>query len=120
MYRDSMYYCFFFFKDQATTENYTYLHTLSLHDALPSFGEDADRPAKRSAAVKRALRAAQHFDAIDIVKLEVRLRRSLGDGRFVDIDPDGRLQIGRAPSELQSLMRISYAVFCLKKKKNNK
>src|SRR3546814_6576017 len=26
-------------------------------------------------------------------------------------------QIGRAPSELQSLMRISYAVFCLKKKK---
>src|SRR3546814_3815683 len=28
-------------------------------------------------------------------------------------------QIGRAPSELQSLMRISYAVFCLKKKKTN-
>src|SRR3546814_6270790 len=27
------------------------------------------------------------------------------------------VQIGRAPSELQSLMRISYAVFCLKKKK---
>src|SRR3546814_6500737 len=28
-----------------------------------------------------------------------------------------RNQIGRAQSELQSLMRISYAVFCLKKKK---
>src|SRR3546814_3990326 len=28
-------------------------------------------------------------------------------------------EIGRAHSELQSLMRISYAVFCLKKKKNN-
>src|SRR3546814_7815587 len=27
-------------------------------------------------------------------------------------------EIGRAHSELQSLMRISYAVFCLKKKKN--
>src|SRR3546814_4123943 len=27
------------------------------------------------------------------------------------------LEIGRAHSELQSLMRISYAVFCLKKKK---
>src|SRR3546814_8940183 len=27
------------------------------------------------------------------------------------------LEIGRATSELQSLMRISYAVFCLKKKK---
>src|SRR3546814_6831270 len=42
-------------------------------------------------------------------------------------DPKGRptiydklpadLQIGRAHVELQSLMRISYAVFCLKKKK---
>src|SRR3546814_1424544 len=29
-----------------------------------------------------------------------------------------RRQIGRHTSELQSLMRISYAVFCLKKKKN--
>src|SRR3546814_4624489 len=29
------------------------------------------------------------------------------------------LQIGRATSELQSLMRISYAVFCLKKKNNH-
>src|SRR3546814_8518341 len=28
-------------------------------------------------------------------------------------------EIGRAPSELQSLMRISYAVFCLKKKNNS-
>src|SRR3546814_3461304 len=27
------------------------------------------------------------------------------------------MQIGRAHAELQSLMRISYAVFCLKKKK---
>src|SRR3546814_1570790 len=29
-------------------------------------------------------------------------------------------EIGRATSELQSLMRISYAVFCLKKKKTKK
>src|SRR3546814_3981683 len=29
-------------------------------------------------------------------------------------------EIGRAQSELQSLMRISYAVFCLKKKKKKK
>src|SRR3546814_1325224 len=29
-------------------------------------------------------------------------------------------EIGRATSELQSLMRISYAVFCLKKKKQHK
>src|SRR3546814_6099662 len=30
-----------------------------------------------------------------------------------------RLEIGRAHVELQSLMRISYAVLCLKKKKKN-
>src|SRR3546814_2935684 len=38
--------------------------------------------------------------------------------------PSGRKPLGRVrseehTSELQSLMRISYAVFCLKKKKNN-
>src|SRR3546814_3662950 len=38
---------------------------------------------------------------------------SAGDEGFEDA-----LEIGRATSELQSLMRISYAVFCLKKKKN--
>src|SRR3546814_17960722 len=32
-----MFFCFFvFFNDTATTEIYTYWHTLSLHDALPS------------------------------------------------------------------------------------
>src|SRR3546814_6594943 len=34
--------------------------------------------------------------------------------------PPWRQQIGRAHVELQSLMRISYAVFCLKKKKQKK
>src|SRR3546814_8577092 len=38
------------------------------------------------------------------------------DGR----DPDRRLRSEEHTSELQSLMRISYAVFCLKKKTNNK
>src|SRR3546814_14797194 len=33
--------CYFFlFNDTATTEIYTYLHTLSLHDALPIFTYD--------------------------------------------------------------------------------
>src|SRR3546814_5748818 len=35
----------------------------------------------------------------------------------VEIVPTDGHQIGRATSELQSLMRISYAVFCLTKKK---
>src|SRR3546814_19303159 len=32
-----MLFFFFFFNDTATTDIYTYLHTLSLHDALPIF-----------------------------------------------------------------------------------
>src|SRR3546814_7794752 len=39
---------------------------------------------------------------------------SIGTTLFADT-----AQIGRAHVELQSLMRISYAVFCLKKKKKN-
>src|SRR3546814_2269872 len=38
--------------------------------------------------------------------------------RLNEVSGDGG-EIGRAPSELQSLMRISYAVFCLKKKKKH-
>src|SRR3546814_9545187 len=42
----------------------------------------------------------------------------LGRCRCGDHRDRYRCEIGRATSELQSLMRISYAVFCLKKKKN--
>src|SRR3546814_1742983 len=52
-----------------------------------------------------------------------RLRGLLEAGKaqgelHADLDPDAAatlFKIGRAQSELQSLMRISYAVFCLKK-----
>src|SRR3546814_10032603 len=36
------------------------------------------------------------------------------------VDADDHLRSEEHTSELQSLMRISYAVFCLKKKKNNR
>src|SRR3546814_7274147 len=39
---------------------------------------------------------------------------------FAPLRPLVEEEIGRAQSELQSLMRISYAVFCLKKKKQIK
>src|SRR3546814_16380277 len=50
----------FFFNDSATTEIYTYLHTLSLHDALPISAwrrpwNARSRPA--TAAAQRRLRA---------------------------------------------------------------
>src|SRR3546814_18258699 len=86
----------FFFNDTATTEIYTYLHTLSLHDALP------------------ICRVAGRLLADD-------LRVQFGDllGGIVeraDIGLQVLLRSEEHTSELQSLMRISYAVFCLKKK----
>src|SRR6059058_2329738 len=76
---------FFFFIDSATTEIYTSLHTLSLHDALPIW---------RSAARARAADAP-----VDPVRRTCPVRSE------------------EHTSELQSRNDISYAVFCLKKKK---
>src|SRR3546814_1358684 len=45
-------------------------------------------------------------------------RRCLRRGRSPDLR--GRIRSEEHTSELQSLMRISYAVFCLKKKKKQK
>src|SRR3546814_3393461 len=53
------------------------------------------------------------------------LNWKVGSRLMLNTQPDGlvELRCGRSEehtSELQSLMRISYAVFCLKKKKNNR
>src|SRR5213594_4760805 len=82
---------FFFFNDTATTEIYTSVHTLSLHDALPisvgRFGE----------------------------------RRRLAPAEALAVAPeDPELRSEEHTSELQSRTLISYAVFCLKKKKKKK
>src|SRR6188768_4540428 len=80
---------FFFFNDTATTEIYTSIDTLSLHDALPIWSSPAllDRcqagPDSPSASASSD-RSEEHT------------------------------------SELQSPIDISYAVFCLKKKKQKK
>src|SRR3546814_8244023 len=90
---------FFFFNDTATTEIYTYCHTLSLHDALPicwiwlPLGPGA-AAGSGSGSICDTAAASAFSGAAELV------RRS-----------------EEHTSELQSLMRISYAVFCLKKKK---
>src|SRR6056300_2102950 len=71
---------FFFFNDTATTEIYTNLNTLSLHDALPI--------------------CIAHCN----------------EGVFGP-SPCGQCRSEEHTSELQSHSEISYAVFCLKKKK---
>src|SRR3546814_9097652 len=74
-----------------------------------------------SEAAAIAADIGQHVIVLGVVASARDIRAEFGN--FLDHDDDiitalakeGR-KIGRAHSELQSLMRISYAVFCLKKK----
>src|SRR3546814_17218068 len=44
--RDRILSCFFFFNATSTTDIYTYLHTHSLHDALPISSRAAKKPGE--------------------------------------------------------------------------
>src|SRR3546814_17910787 len=83
-------FCFFCI-ETATTEIYTYLHTLSLHDSLP-------------------------ICCASVLPTTTPKRRSSGCCRFCGSRSTSRSE--EHTSELQSLMRFSYAVFCLQKNKN--
>src|SRR3546814_9514529 len=112
----------FFVKDTPTPEIYTYGHTLSLHDALPISSRSRER------ALRRAAGAHARRDARPRARSRApRGRRgsTLQPARVASpLDSRGRHGSPRLlparseehTSELQSLMRISYAVFCLKKK----
>src|SRR3546814_8652393 len=98
---------YFFFNAPATTEIYTYLHTLSLHYALPISGPTMVRklwvskwPASRAMVSVRPITRVRNAGRPGWVTVAARSEEHT--------------------SELQSLMRISYAVFCLKKKKKQK
>src|SRR3546814_13287577 len=102
-----MFYEFLFlFTDTATTEIYTYGHTLFLHDALPIL---SDRRLAGTQAPGFALvgRRASRNAGANVLGGEIKGEASAA----------GRGRSEEHTSELQSLMRISYAVFCLKKKK---
>src|SRR3546814_10184951 len=65
--------------------------------------------------VGAAIAHRQHRDLVAGRPLE----KGIGDAGRIGVDHTGaRLRSEEHTSELQSLMRISYAVFCLKKKKN--
>src|SRR3546814_2726628 len=110
---------FFFFNDTSTTEIYTYLHTLALHDALPICG------------ISLVARIHDQYPGLPCMMLSghmldhyVRLAFKAGArGYALKDNSTGILEGIRSEehtSELQSLMRISYDVFCLKKKKYKK
>src|SRR3546814_7634128 len=93
--------------------------TLNVGDvAFQGFGEEAPRagpiaprqhPGVDDAAQRRAIRGPPHVIG-DVVAEDVRLKR-------IAERCDKVVRSEEHTSELQSLMRISYAVFCLKKKK---
>src|SRR2546422_7606704 len=91
------YFHFFFFNDTATTE----IYTLSLHDALPiSGGQQPRHPPRRvppHAPDRAGVREHADQDADDVARPGDRDRKST------------RLNSSHG--------YISYAVFCLKKKK---
>src|SRR3546814_4048406 len=112
-----------FFNDTATTEIDPYLHTLSLHDALPIYavggGHDSRRRADRRRDGWRDLQYQRGYHGGRGGGRSRRVAAVSADGR------GGRAGQAEEPadrseehtSELQSLMRISYAGFCWKKKK---
>src|SRR3546814_9816419 len=115
---------FFFFNGTATTEIYTYLHTLSLHDALPIYtdyytlsGADPEGIFPSILGHEGAGVVLETGPGVSSIKA--------GDHVIPLYTPECRqckfcLRSEEHTSELQSLMRISYAVFCLKKKTNKR
>src|SRR3546814_5885160 len=115
--------CFFFFNCTATTGSYTYGHTLSLHDALPIYPselqctENVTRfdhlPPEEHRAFYNSQRFTLNVTRVDMVRAgwspSVRLFEAAACGTRSE----------EHTYELQSLMRISYAVFCFKKKTNS-
>src|SRR2546430_4126126 len=86
---------FFFFNDTATTE----IYTLSLHDALP-ISSVGGRAARRHAA--QGVRLDEGEDLAEPVQRD-GLAHEVGDRKSTRLN--------------SSHSQISYAVFCLKKKK---
>src|SRR5690349_23689316 len=89
---------FFFFNDTATTE----IYTLSLHDALPILGQ------------MRGLGAFSHHDLLGLDEVaDLDLVAEGCAGTEVRHRPEDRKSTRLNSSHVE----ISYAVFCLKKKK---
>src|SRR3546814_6648715 len=104
----------------------TYCHTLSLHDALPisalsRWGANGIATSctvsRRTGPRNEAKPCSATIAAISLAALHVARASSRITRRPV-LRTEARIRSEEHTSELQSLMRISYAVFCLKKKKH--
>src|SRR3546814_10629488 len=107
-------------KGTATTEIYTALHTLSLHAALPICGlsRNGPRPGRQQPAGHGPGTRSRLCPAPSVrwvTRYSARPRTiSSSVARCSRTALSCRSE--EHTSELQSLMRISYAAFCLKKK----
>src|SRR3546814_4405530 len=112
----------FFFNDTATTGSYTYGHPLSLHYALPISVYSSRHVCLYRVNDLFAYLAAQRTGISGrFVAYAVTNAQAIVDafcGNITTLNRAARSE--EHTSELQSLMRISYAVFCLKKNKQLK
>src|SRR3546814_3211033 len=74
---------------------------------------------RRDPADRRAWRLYLDEKARPIIDRLNALSREVREEALAGIPPEERERSEEHTSELQSLMRISYAVFCLRKKKTN-
>src|SRR3546814_4641016 len=82
------------------------MHDVFSAGALPIWQSDDVAPCLKEASVEQRLAFKQGFDQVRV-----------GGFGHEGSAKNGYLRSEEHTSELQSLMRISYAVFCLKKKK---
>ena len=75
-------------------------------------GHDLHRAADRVLAEERALRSAQHLDALDVEQFEHRARRA-GEVDVVDVDADARIlgddEVGLADAAEEDLREVAAA-----------
>src|SRR3546814_10981030 len=117
--------CVFFFNGLSTTRNYPYVHTLSLHCALPFsslgaapvyvLGTRKESTQNVMLAFAAGVMLAATFFSLLLPALD-RAEAGLGSRGLAATGVIAALRSEEHTSELQSLMRISYAVFCLQTK----
>src|SRR3546814_2767950 len=120
-------FCFFFFNDTATTEIYTYdtlfPYTTLVRSIRAAIAAGIDTIEHVSLVDDEGIRMALArgrpvWFSMDIYNTEYTQAEGAKNGVLEDnLRKDREIRSEEHTSELQSLMRISYAVFCLKKKK---
>src|SRR3546814_8844794 len=84
-------------------------------EVLLHLGDDVRTALMRQMDVHELVAAAEELDVDDLADFVEHLPETVTRQVLKALDAD---RSEEHTSELQSLMRISYAVFCLKKKKN--